>query len=131
MERVKQAGYHLSIGEQRDLRHCVNNLRHIDITPSAIAHVALQHGFGHVLYVLLRPSGKIKLVLEIIDVILFLIAGNSSTPCERKQFLSTWRQKYKKLQTCMGLKSLIKDQDLQGRHLPLRRLNLVLHWGQT
>lgn len=75
-----RVGYHLAIGEERDLRHGVNHMRHVNITSAAVAHVALQHGLK--LIVLLILAHEVELVLQIIDAVLFLVSGDSSAPCK-------------------------------------------------
>lgn len=71
------AAYHFTIGKQRHIRHSINPLWHVYISPSPEPHLTLQHSLSAILHVLPIFPSKAELIFKIINVILILIASNS------------------------------------------------------
>lgn len=61
------------------------DLCRIDISCAAIAHMTLQHCLRKVLHVALFTPTEIELIIDVIDVILFLIPIDPSAPCNEER----------------------------------------------
>lgn len=73
---VRFGRYHLPVGEEGNIGDWLEMLRHaVEVTAAAIAHVAVEHGLGDILRVGLVPP--VELVLQVVDVLLLLIAGDA------------------------------------------------------
>lgn len=118
------------------------DLCRIDISCAAIAHMTLQHCLRKVLHVALFTPTEIELIIDVIDVILFLIPIDPSAPCnEERRPQETGGEEEREGGGGGGFlpfpdhnlfSKMERERAERGRReSPLRRLNLVLHWGQT